>query len=151
MTSRQGRKIVNSQDDVWLSGQWYAGGIYAEEELVTTLSLSTFAAWQERLFAVLGSGNMKHFFISFKYFSNIHIFMNNSQDQMRCLWTTQEDIYIIQGRCFSFFFLIETRYFDSKKNHQSNNRNKIALLDFSQFRLSEVAFYLLQQTRYLVI
>ena len=91
------------QDDLWLSGQWYAGGIYAEEELVTTLSLSTFAAWQEGLFVVLGSGNMKHFFISFKYFSNIHIFMNNSQDQMRCLWTTQEDIYIYMEDN-SFFF-----------------------------------------------
>ena len=76
---------------------------------------------------------------------------------MRCLWTTQEEIYTlyISKEDDSFFFSIKLDIIWHKKDtipiYKFNNRNKIAVSDFSQFLLSDVAFYLLQQTKYLVI
>ena len=59
--------------------EWYAGHLQdnsyvvfeAEKKVTYDLVNFHFAEWQERLFAVLDSGNMKHFFISFKY-SHFH-------------------------------------------------------------------------------
>ena len=79
--------------------------------------------------------------------SNIPIFMNNSQDQMRCLWTTQEDICIYTEDYFSPLDILPLKKYH---NGRRTNPNKYIIIVRRSFSTG-VAVYLLQQTKYLVI
>ena len=87
------------------------------------------------------------FLYLFQIFSNIHIFMNNSQDQMRCLWTTQEDICIYTEDYLSPLDILPLKKYH---NGRRTNPNKYIIIVRRSFSTG-VAVYLLQQTKYLVI